>query len=472
MTDQDMDSIAHLLRRAGFGATRDEIEAYAVMGYEETVEELLHPERQPIWEEDLYIRDFPDLQDRTAGEPCQVYWTYRMIATQRPLEEKLALFWHSILCTGGGKGDNTLQVTHQIEMFRQYGMGSFRDLLVELSKDPAMLYYLDNTESHKDSVNENYGRELLELFSMGVGMDGSANYTEDDVKACSRAFTGWSVETPLPLTPYAARKWHFVYDPGDHDDGEKTFLGETGRWNGEDIIDIIVRQPSTARFICRHLYSFFVADEPQVPNWTGTAPQDVAAIELLEKTFVESDYDIRQVLRVLFNSDFFKSARFKKIKSPAEVVVGTMRLVGDYKAPKPGLLDIVFEMTYMGQELLNPPSVEGWNSGRGWIDSGSLVGRTNFVADQLGKSHLPGVQAILDRIEARSDADVPEGFVDACLDLLGRVEVTGKTRSALVSLVQEGGPLDRTTEEGRREFRRRAVQVMQVISASAEYQYA
>ena len=472
MADRDMALIAHLLRRAGFGATRDELEAYAAKGYEETVEELLYPERQPLWEEDLYIRDFPDLQDRTAGEPCQVYWTYRMIATQRPLEEKLALFWHSVLCTGGGKGDNTLQVTHQVEMFRQYGMGSFRDLLVELSKDPAMLYYLDNTESHKDSVNENYGRELLELFSMGVGMDGSVNYTEDDVKACSRAFTGWSVETPFPLTPYAARKWHFVYDPGDHDDGQKTFLGETGRWNGEDIIDIIVRQPSTARFICRHLYSFFVADEPQVPNWAGTAPQDMAAIELLEKTFVESDYNIRQVLRVLFNSDFFKSARFRKVKSPAEVVISTMRLVGDYKTPKPGLLDIVFEMTYMGQEILNPPSVEGWHSGRGWIDSGSLVGRTNFVADQLGKSHLPGVQAILDRIEARSDADTPEGFVDACLDLLGPVEVTEKTRGALVTRAQESGPLDRTTAEDRREFRSRAVQMLQVISASAEYQYA
>ena len=160
------------------------------------------------------------------------------------------------------------------------------------------------------------------------------------------------------------------------------------------------------------------------------------------------------------------------MKSPAEVVIGTMRLVGDYKTPKPGLLDMVFEMTYMGQELLNPPSVEGWHSGRGWIDSGSLVGRTNFVADQLGKSHLPGVQAILDRIEARSDADTPDGFVEACLDLLGRVEVTEKTRGALVSLVQEDGPLDRTTEESRREFRSRSVQMMQVISASAEYQYA
>ncbi len=471
MAESDIALMAHLMRRAGFGATRDELEAYVSKGYEETVEELLHPERLPDWEEDIYLRDFPDLQDRTADMPNEIYWTYRMIATQRPLEEKITLFWHGILCAGGGKADNTLNVSHQVEMFRRRGMGSFRDLLVELSRDPAMLYYLDNVENHKGSINENYGRELLELFTMGVGMDGQPNYSEDDVKACSRAFTGWTVETPLPAFPYVARTWYFTYDPGDHDDGEKTFLGETGRWNGEDIIDIIVRQPSTIRFISRHLYNFFVADEAPVPNWNDTPPQDIEAIELLENTFVESDYNIREVLRVLFNADFFKNARFKKVKSPAELVVGTMRLVGDYKAPKLGLKDIVWEMVYMGQQLMNPPTVEGWHTGREWIDTGTLVGRTNFVADQLGRSHLPGVQAILDRLMARSDSNTPEGFVDGCLDLLGPLEVTEKTRGALVAHAQKGGALTRDTEEDRTEFKKRAVEMLQVISACGEYQY-
>ena len=472
MAERDIALMAHLLRRAGFGATRDELETYVAKGYEETVEELLYPERKPVWEEDIYLRNFPDLQDRTAAEPCQVFWAYRMIATQRPLEEKIALFWHGIMCSGGGKADSTLQVTHQVEMFRRHGLGSFRELLMQLSTDPAMLYYLDNTESHKTAVNENYGRELLELFSMGAGMDGKLNYTEEDVKACSRAFTGWSVENSFPLFPHSPTQWSFLYDPGDHDDSEKTFLGETGRWNGADIIDLIVRQPATARFISRHLYTFFVGDEPQVPNWTDTQPQDMEAIEILEKTFVESDYDIREVLRVLFNSDFFKNAQFKKIKSPAEVVIGTMRLVGDYTAPKRDLMDIVWEMVYMGQELLNPPTVEGWHTGRGWIDTGTLVVRTNFVADQLGKTDLPGVQAMLDWLMHRNDAGTPEGFVDACLDLLGPLEVTESTRSAFVARAREGGPLNQDTEEDQRAFRKRAVEMLQLISASAEYQYA
>jgi uncharacterized protein (DUF1800 family) len=463
--------MAHLMRRAGFGATRDELESYVAQGYEETVEQLLHPERFPVWEEDLYLRDFPDLQDRTAAKTCEIYWAFRLVATQRPLEEKIALFWHGILCAGGGKGDNTLQVSHQIEMFRQYGLKNFRDLLVELCKDPAMLYYLDNVENHKDSINENYGRELLELFALGVGMDGTANYTEEDVKACSRAFTGWSIHTPLPAYPYVARRWSFNFDPGDHDDGEKTFLGETGRWNGEDIIDIIVRQPATARFIARHLYNFFVADEPPVPYWNNSPPQDMAAIELLEKALIESDYNLRDVLRVLFNSDFFKEALFRKAKSPAEIVIGTLRLIGDFQAPKLGMVDMTWEMNYMGQELMNPPTVEGWHTGKDWVDTGTLVSRVNFVAEQLSNTDLPGVQSILERLTAESNAYTPEGLVDSCLDLLGPMEVSEKTRTSLVEHAQRNGPLGRESEADRSRFLARAVEMLQLVSACPEYQF-
>ena len=469
--DNEIALMAHLMRRAGFGATRDELEAYVSQGYEETVEQLLHPERFPVWEEDIYIRDFPDLQDRTADKPNEIYWAYRMVATKRPLEEKLALFWHGIFCAGGGKADNTLQVSHQIEMFRQYGFGSLHVLLLELSKDPAMIYYLDNVENHKDSINENFGRELLELFSLGVGMDGIANYTEEDVKACSRAFTGWSIHTPLPAYPYVARKWTSNYDPGDHDYGEKTFLGKTGLWNGEDIIDIIVRQPATARFIARHLYNFFVADEPPVPYWNNSPPQDTAAIQLLEATLIKSDYNLRDVLRVLFNSGFFKEALYRKAKSPAEIVIGTLRLIGDFQGPKLGMIEMTSEMNYMGQQLMNPPTVEGWHTGKDWIDTGTLVSRVNFVAEQLSKTDLPGVQAILERLTAESNAYTPEGLVDSCLDLLGPMEVSETTHTSLVDHVQKNGPLGQETEADRSRFQARAVEMLQLVAACPEYQF-
>ena len=156
-------------------------------------------------------------------------------------------------------------------MFRRDGMGRFSDLLLGLAVDPAMVFFLDNCMSHKGAINENWGRELLELFSLGVGMDGQLNYSEDDVKEAARAFTGWTVVNAIPRYPYGRYLSKFVYDPKDHDNGEKTFLGETGNWNGEDIINIIAKQPAAARFVSRHLYNFFVADEPQVPAWQHTA---------------------------------------------------------------------------------------------------------------------------------------------------------------------------------------------------------
>ncbi len=180
---------------------------------------------------------------------------------------------------------------------------------------------------------------------MGVGMDGQFNYTEDDVKECSRAFTGWTIANSIPGQPYGRYDARFVYNPDDHDDGLKTFLGETGRFNGEGIIDIIVKQPATARFLSRHLYSYFVADEPEVPSWMDTPPQDTETIKMLEDEYFRSEYNIRSMLRVLFKSDAFKNARFCKVKSPIETVIGTLRLIGDWTSPKPG-----FESIFDGNE--------------------------------------------------------------------------------------------------------------------------
>ena len=293
-------------------------------------------------------------------------------------------------------------------------MGNYRDLLVALARDPAMIYWLDNNENHADAVNENWGRELLELFSMGVG-----NYTEVDVRECSRAFTGWTL-AKMPPRLYGRYDWEFEYLASDHDDGEKTFLGETGNFDGEEIIDIICKHPATARFISRHLYNFFVADEAQVPAWSVTPPKDPEAIEILAKAFTESGYQMSAVLRVLFNSDFFKNARFAKIKSPAEVVVGSLRLVGGHDFPAPGIGNMARQAGYMGQDLINPPSVEGWHTGVEWVNSGALMKRINFAAGLMGDVERPGIKMIVDKLRAEGDVS-PDDLVDMCLDLVGAV---------------------------------------------------
>ncbi|MFQ6029077.1 MAG: DUF1800 family protein, partial [Dehalococcoidia bacterium] len=365
---EDIALMAHLMRRAGFGATREELEARAEQGYEATVEELLNPESQMGADRYEFLRYHPSFwKPITSPGMGASAWLHALLNTQRVLEEKMVLFWHQVFATGGSKLDHWHEMVTQIDMFRELGMGNYKDLLIALAKSPAMIFWLDNCDNHSYAVNENWGRELLELFSMGVG-----NYTEEDVRECSRAFTGWTITPMIPRGSGTGRfDWGFEYQEGDHDEGEKTFLGHTGNFNGEDIIDIVCQQPATARFIARHLYNFFVADEPQVPAWSVTPPQDPEAVDLLTKTFVDSGYEMKPVLRTLFLSDFFKNARFAKIKSPAEVAVGTLRFVGGYEFPAPGIGNLSKEAGYMGQELLNPPSVEGWHTGAEWVNSGS-----------------------------------------------------------------------------------------------------
>ncbi len=269
MPSTDLALVAHLKRRAGFGATRDELECYAKQSYEAIVEDLLHPERFPDVPDDIVVRYWLELNNPDEVEPWNTRWVYRMINTERHLQEKMALFWHHVFATSVGKSEHGPSSNTQIDLFRRNAVADMRTILVDLAKDPAMIHWLDNCENHRDQPNENWGRELLELFPMGVG-----NYIEQDIKMASRAFTGWTFIQPLPLDPYGRFPSEFLYREDDHDDGEKTFLGHSCRFNGKDIIDIVAKQPATARFISRHLYNFFVADEPQVPSWHDEPPRD------------------------------------------------------------------------------------------------------------------------------------------------------------------------------------------------------
>ena len=463
MASDDLGLMAHLFRRAGFGATREELEEYVAKGYEEAVEDLVNPERCRGLDEDIIVRYID-------GEGHVIWagtWIYRMVVTKRPLVEKMALFWHHVFATGVSKVEHPRAMIKHIQLFREKGLGDFRTLLLELSRDPAMLFWLDNNENKVGEPNENYGRELLELFSMGVG-----NYSEDDIKNASRAFTGWTFTQPVPLYPQGHYPSAFAFKPELHDYGPKTFLGETGDFDGGDIIDIVVRQEATARFVARHMYNFFVADEPQVPAWSVDPPQDPEAIDTLVQTYFDTQGDLREIMRTLFLSDFFKQARFKRIKSPTELVAGVLKFGESFSFPKPGLTAYQRSTTLMGQQLLNPPTVEGWHTGREWIDGGTLNERINFAVEQIGEDHNLGVRKIVERLGSSGGELSPQEFTDQCIDLIGPLDVGEQTLDTLLEYAETGGTLDLSTPEEREKSVPRIVDMLQMIVSSKEYQFA
>ena len=471
MSDNNIALMAHLMRRAGFGASRDELERRVEQGYEAAVEEMLDTSDASSMPDDLIRRYHVEQSELRDLAGSAAYWMYRMISTDKPLEEKMALFWHGLFATGYTKLNQARSQLNQVEMFRRNGLGRFDEMLLEISRDPAMLVWLDNQDNHGDAINENYGRELLELFSMGIG-----NYTEDDIKECARAFTGWTLGNAEYMAvraqkdsiwPYGRIAWHFDYRDEDHDGGEKTFLGETGNFDGEDIIQIIAKQDATAEFICTRLFQFFAADE--------VTDEGRPVIDAMKETYFESDYEIKNVLRTLFNSEYFKSneARFARVKGPVELVVGAIRMAGSYQTPTLGIEKVSNNMLYMGQGLLQPPTVEGWHEGVEWIDSGSLVERVNFAAKELSDTGSPGVRAIIDRLAETSEGVLsPAEFADGCVDLLGPIAVGEDTRSVLVDYAARQGNLDLRERQPGDESEKRVGNMLRLIAATREYQLA
>ena len=246
--------LAHLMRRAGFGSNYNQLEELSNFEYDEVVDQLLNPEFGSLEDQDLLDRYFIASVEARTARHADPQWTWRLAKSHKQLEEKISLFWHGLLAVGGVKLDHGLAMLAEIDLFRKYGLSNFGTLLLKISKDPGMMYWLDNQNSHKDAPNENYGRELLELFSMGIDENGEGAYTEEDVKSAARAFTGWaSKPTPPPffLGPFAME---FNFDESDHDNTEKTFLGNKGNFNGEDIVKMVAMHKATADFICKRLY--------------------------------------------------------------------------------------------------------------------------------------------------------------------------------------------------------------------------
>ena len=403
--DWSYDLAAHLLERAGFGGTPEEIQALAEMpvadavnhivdyegidtsalaGFDESGlwdsgmdpfppsraeavriarsdgqalgEEVLPPgssrRLQPVVDKFFYGLRANALETRRVA----LWWADRMVATPRPLEEKMTLFWHGHFATSETKVRDYRKLLLQNQTLREHATGNFRDLLLAVMRDPAMLVYLDNGQNVKDHPNENFGRELLELFTMGVG-----NYTERDIREASRAFTGWTNDV-----------LEFRVDREKHDDGIKEFLGQRGAFDGDDIVDIILAQPVTAEFISTKIYRFFVREVPSATTKTRLA-----------RVFREADYAVKPLLRAIYLSrDFYSSPSVAtQIKSPVQLLVSTYRKLG--LAGAPTIPDFNAQTRRLGQALLYPPNVAGWSGGRTWITPATLLERGNAVREIL-----------------------------------------------------------------------------------------
>lgn len=392
-------TVKHLAERAGFGAPPSEIKKLAGFSPEAAIDQLMMPVNLPAFEHsgvhDPGLEPFPPSRPATTtmarnnGEALGVkvkpsgnrrlqpvvnkffywlraskletdrlayWWAQRMLDSPAQLREKMALFWHGHFAVNEGKVRDYRKHLQLLEVFHQHGLGSFRELLIEVAKSPAMLSFLDAGVNVKGSPNENFAREIMELFTMGPG-----HYTEEDIREAARAFTGWNYDN-----------LDFVINPADQDTGSKTFLGKTGNFNGIEIIDIILEQPATATFLVSKIYRYFVHENP--------SPE---VINQLAATFRNSNYNIEELMKAIFLSrDFYSAASVgNHIKSPVELVVSTYRKLELNRIP--GIPGLNQSTTELGQHLFNPPTVAGWAQGKAWITPGLLIARTNFAYDLL-----------------------------------------------------------------------------------------
>jgi uncharacterized protein (DUF1800 family) len=405
----------HLLWRAGFGGTPDQIKVLSDWGPEKSVDYLLEPEkvefdpvkesefdrsiiRPPTQEEQAMARQARrgqdeealaklramqqqrEGQDRRQMRDIQRWWLTRMIETPRPLEEKMTLFWHGHFATSFRTIENSYHMFKQNMLLRKHALGNFGELLFGIIRDPAMLAYLDQNDSRRNRPNENLARELMELFSLGVG-----NYSEADIKEGARALTGYTFQDD-----------EFVFRDREHDPNPKTILGQTERMDGDDFVRVILSQQACSRFMARKLYKYFAADIPPLDatdNDRALDPVSASVIRDLASVMRSSKYEIKPVLRRLFLSEHFYDPRImgQQIKGPVQLVVGAVRSLN---TPTRDMGLLVDALDLMGQKIFEPPSVKGWDGGRSWINTSTLYVRQNILAFLLTGKKPVGYDAM------------------------------------------------------------------------------
>ncbi len=353
--NNDKIKTAHLLRRAGFGARPDEWPLYEKLGVSGVTAFLLYPEKMPDTMQVLLGQIQEDFVDFDEIESVRSWWLLRMMRSRRPLEEKMTLFWHHHFATANFKVNNPRLMWQQNELFRKHALGNFRSLLQDIVRDGAMLLWLDGNANRAGKPNENFAREVMELFALGIGN----GYTEKDIQEAARALTGWRF----------ADNYRAVFDPFLHDDGPKTVFGQTANFHGDDVIDLIAAHPATGRYLATKLFQFFVHENPTK-----------ADIEPLAQLYYSSGYDVRAMLEKLLKSPSFYAANalYARIKSPVEFAVMAMRSLN---APLTAVKDLQKSLGAMGQELFDPPSVKGWDGGAAWINSRTLSARLGFTSE-------------------------------------------------------------------------------------------
>lgn len=425
----------HLYRRAAFGATWPELQEALESGPEATIDRLLagregQAEFDQLMDE-IGPENGPGFQPQDQNEATlQSWWLHRLIHTMHPLRERMVLFWHNHFATSILKVRQAGLMKQQNVLIRQHALGKFPPFLLEMSRDPAMLIWLDGNSNSRGKPNENYAREVMELFTLGVG-----HYSEDDVREAARAFTGWHTD---------GRK--FTYSRFQHDDGSKTLLGQTGRWDGQDIVRIVLEQPAAARFLVRKLYRDLISE--------GASPSD-RLLEPLAARYRDSGYDTAELVRTMLRSRLFFSdhAYRQRIKSPVEYVVGLLRGLeakaeppADFAArQQPRLMDGI------GQSLFAPPNVKGWAGGEAWLNSATLLARHNLAWKVAqGTQGASGIQTNPPTLVRRySKARDASEQVDFLLDLLlqpSAGEVDDQVRRKLVEFLAQGKPETKPSE--------------------------
>jgi len=402
---------AHLFRRAGFGATQSELSAAVSKSPSAVVDELLTGS-----EPDSFRAEMKSLSNAAIAtgnvQQLSAWWAYRMLSTPMQLLEKTTLFWHGHFATSAEKvTDGHLMLT-QNELLRSFAFGDFSKLLLEISRDPAMLVYLDSATNRKSHPNENYAREIMELFCLGEG-----NYTETDIRELARCFTGWEI-----------RREEFRFNRYQHDSGTKTIFNKTGDFGGEEGVQIVIEQQSAPEFIASKLVRFFVMDEPQ-PTAELIAP--------LVKQLRESGMMIQPVLRRILTSNLFYSpfSAGRKVRSPVELAIGLLRCLEGTT----NTFDLAAAMLTLGQGLLYPPSVKGWDGGRTWINSSTLLGRSNLVRTLITNDKTRFGKTTLQKYLATQKATNPRAIIDYFEMVLFAVPIPDAAKERVEALMKTHG---------------------------------